>query len=82
MVPALSAAFITSAISLSVSVMKRLMATTGGTPNLRTFSRCRLRLSQPLATAAAFSFLRSSLADAAVHLERAHGGDDHGRGRD
>ena len=78
LVPTLSAAFITSAISLSVSVMNRLMATTGGTPNLRTFSRCRLRLSQPLATAAAILVLEVVLGDAAVHLERAHGGDDDG----
>ena len=61
--------------------MKRLMATTGGTPNLRTFSRWRLRLSQPLATAAGVLVLEVVLGDAAVHLERAHGGDDDRRGR-
>ena len=31
-------------LGLSVSVMKRLMATTGGTPNLRTFSRWRVEV--------------------------------------
>ena len=81
LVPTLSAAFITSAISASVSVMKRLIATTGGTPNLRTFSRWRFRLSQPLATAADVLVLEVVLGDAAVHLERAHGGDDDGRRR-
>ena len=60
--PMLSAAFITSAISASVSVMNWLIATIGGTPNFVTFSMWRLRLSQPLATAATFSFFRSSLA--------------------
>ena len=54
-VPMLSAAFWTSATSASVSVMNLLTATTAGTPNLLTFSMWRFRLSQPLATAAAFS---------------------------
>ena len=42
--------------------MKRLIATIGGTPNFLMLSICRRRFSQPLATAATFSALRSSLA--------------------
>ena len=69
------------AISASVSVMKRLIATTAGTPNLFTFSMWRLRLSQPLFDGRDVLVLQIILGDAAVHLERADGGDDDGGGR-
>ena len=70
-----------AAISASVSETKWLIATTAGTPNCFTFSMCRPRLAQPFFTAATFSVAEVVLGDAAVHLQRAHGRDDHRRGR-
>ena len=79
--PTLSAAFITSAISASVSVMKWLMATTAGTPNLLHVLDVAAEVVAALGDRADVLVLEVVLGDAAVHLERAHGGDDHGRRR-
>ena len=70
-----------AAISASVSETKWLIATTAGTPNCFTFSMCRPRLAQPFFTASTFSVAEVVLGDAAVHLQRADGGDDHRRRR-
>ena len=69
-----------SASSASVSLSKRLIATTTPTPNLPTFSTWRSRLARPFSSAARFSLPRSTLGDAAVHFQRARGRDDDRRG--
>ncbi len=43
---------LTSSISPSLSVAKRLIATTAGTPNILTFSMCLSRLANPFTSAA------------------------------
>ena len=58
--PSLAQADFTSAISASVSALKRLIETTGSRPNLRTFSTWRLRFDMPASSAFRFSVLRSS----------------------
>ncbi len=58
----LGAELLSSAISASVSLEKRLMETTTGTPYFCTLPICRSRLAKPFSTASTFSFLRSSLA--------------------
>ena len=50
-----------AAISASVSVPKRLMATTTGTPNFCMFSICFSRLAMPCRRASTFSADRSVL---------------------
>ncbi len=62
--------------------MKWLIATTAGTPNFCDV----LDVAQQVGDADldridVLGLPRSALADAAVHLERAHGGDDHDGGR-
>ena len=64
-------------ISASVSAMKWLMATTAGTPNS---SRSRYGGRDWPALLHRLDILLAEilLRDAAMHLQRAHGGDDHG----
>jgi hypothetical protein len=61
-----------------VSEVKRLIATTTGTPNCFTLSMWRPRLAQPFA-APRRSACRARPWHAAVHLQRPDGGDDHRR---
>ena len=61
--------------------MKWLIATTAGTPNLRTFSMCRPRLARPFVERLEVLLAELVLGHAAMHLEGAHRGDDHRRGR-
>ena len=51
----------TAATSASLSAVKWLRATTGGTPKRRTFSTCFSRLARPARTASRFSAARRSL---------------------
>ena len=46
-------------------------------PNFFTFSTWRCRLAMPASSALRSSFLRSAFLHAAMHLERADGGDEH-----
>jgi hypothetical protein len=63
----------------SVSLAKRLIETTGGTPKLRMFSRCRCEVGEAgLHGAATSSRRRDRERDAAVHLERAYRRHDDG----
>ena len=80
-VPMLSAAFITSWISASVSVMKLLMATTGRHAELVHVLDVALEVVAALGDGGDVLVLEIVLGHAAVHLERAHRRDDDGRRR-
>ncbi len=67
----------TSAISASVSAEKRLIETTGTSPNFCMFSTWRCRLAMPALERLQVLLLEVVLLDAAVHLQRADGGDQH-----
>ena len=75
----LAQASLTSAISASVSAEKRLMETTGTRPKFCMFSTCRCRLAMPTGERLGVFLLEVLFLDAAVHLERADGGDQHHR---
>ena len=74
--PSPCAAWSTASISSSVSEVKRLSATTTGTPNFCTFLTCASRFTMPRLSAAHVRRAERVLLDAAVHLERPHRGDD------
>jgi hypothetical protein len=75
--PAFSAASRTIASSASVSVPKRLIATTSSIPNCRTFWMWCSRFTTALPERGEVLGGEFGLLRAAVHLERADGGDEH-----
>ena len=68
---------LTSAISASVSAEKRLIETTGTMPNFCMFSTWRCEIGHAGFERLEVLLLEVLLLDAAVHLERADGGDQH-----
>ncbi len=81
LVPTLSAAFITSAISASVSVMKSVDGHHGRHAELLHVLDVAREVDATLGDGRDVLVLELILRDAAVHLERAHGRHDHGRRR-
>ena len=68
----------TSAISASVSAEKRLIETTAGMPNFCMFSTWRCEVGHAGFERLEVLGLEVFLLDAAVHLQRADGRDEHG----
>ena len=66
----------------AVSLVKAFSATTTGRPNFCMFSTCRARLAMPAPQRRHILRAERRLGDAAMHLQRPHGGDHHaGPGR-